>query len=208
MSIRYQGADLRNVHLENGYTIRRLPDGDEAISIKDVEGLHRAIAEALVDQPTPSDGSRFRFLRKHLKLTQRAAGEKLGVEEQTVSLWERNQLKVPLDADVIMRALVEEAIRGSVAISEILARLNTPDQASHGERLVFAFSEGLGWHLDAGLGRHVPRTTSQSLMRSERLHMPPVEGANWYAVFGERHFGNTFPLTNATDVTTAEAVYA
>ena len=206
MSIRYQGADLGNVHLENGYTTRRLADGEEVISIKDVEGLHQAIAEALIDLPTPSDGSKFRFLRKHLELTQREAGKKLGIEEQTVSLWERNQLEVPRYADLMMRALVQEAVRGCIVFSEILARLNTSAQASHGERLVFAFSEGLGWHLDAGTGPHVPRITSQPRMRNPvMLQTRPVEGANWYAVFGERRFENTFPLTNATEVTTAEA---
>ncbi len=167
MSIRYQGADLGNVHLESGYTIRRLPDGDEAISIKDVEGLHRAIAEALIDQPTPADGSRFRFLRKHLELTQRAAGEKLGIEEQTVSLWERGLLEVPRYADVMMRALVEETTRRSLAISEIIATLNASTQASHSESLVFAFSAELGWHLKTWARQRAPRTTSQTLTSKE-----------------------------------------
>ena len=145
MSIRYRGADLRNIHLRSGYAVRRLPDGSEAIRIEDAEGLHRAIAGALIGRPAPSSGPGFRFLRKHLGLTQAEAGKRLGAEERAVSLWERGRARIPRRADLALRALVGE-----------------PAQAVSWKRLVFAFSEDRAWRLVRLPGRprrysNVPR---------------------------------------------------
>jgi len=100
----YTGCGLENVFLKNGYTIKDTPYG-KAISIDDIEGLHRAIALDILRQKTPMDGQQFRFLRKEQDLTQAELAAILGVSEQTVAAWEK-QKKEPVQvmADISMRA--------------------------------------------------------------------------------------------------------
>ncbi|MBR7539998.1 hypothetical protein KC221_27830, partial [Mycobacterium tuberculosis] len=74
--------------LVNGYEIHATPYG-EAVSIHDVDGLHRAIARAIVRSPKRIDGAEFRFIRKHLDHSQKALAALIGAEEQNVYRWER-----------------------------------------------------------------------------------------------------------------------
>ena len=109
MTYHYTDSGLDRVHLANGYTTHSTPHG-EAISIDDVDGLHRAIARTIVRSPKPIDGAEFRFLRRHLDLSQKAVADLIGAEEQNVYRWEKARTKfVPGMADRLIRLLFQES---------------------------------------------------------------------------------------------------
>lgn len=112
MTYHYKDSGLDRVFLVNGYEVHATPHGD-AVSIHDVDGLHRAIARAVVRSPKPIDGAEFRFLRKHLDLSQKALANLIGAEEQNLYRWERFRSKaVPGMADRLIRVLFQESDDG------------------------------------------------------------------------------------------------
>lgn len=101
----YTGCGLEGIFLKNGYTVKETPYG-KAVSVDDIEGLHRAIAIDIVSQPTPMTGQQFRFLRKEQDLTQEELAAKVRVDAQTVANWEKKgKSEVPGPADIAIRAL-------------------------------------------------------------------------------------------------------
>src|ERR1700738_5263066 len=74
----YRECGLPNVYLVNGYRETETPYG-RGVSIEDVEGLHMAIAQALVEEKPSLTGPEVRFIRKLLELTQTQLAQLLGV---------------------------------------------------------------------------------------------------------------------------------
>lgn len=103
-SYHYVESGLSNVWLKNGFRLVKAKSG-EGVAIEDIEGLNRAIATVLVAEKPRLSGAELRFLRKELGLSQRVFSDLAGVEEQTVSLWERKDDEVPEQADRFVRAL-------------------------------------------------------------------------------------------------------
>jgi DNA-binding transcriptional regulator YiaG len=81
---RYTESGLKNVRLMNGYAIKKTPYG-KAVSIQDLEGLHRAIGSIIAKRPKLT-GPELRFLRKEMGLSQKGLADFVGTSEQTVSL--------------------------------------------------------------------------------------------------------------------------
>jgi DNA-binding transcriptional regulator YiaG len=121
---RYTESGLMNVWLANGYTIRKTKYG-EGVSIRDVEGLHHALAQALANKPRLT-GAEVRFLRKEMGLSQRGLGELLGVTDQAVALWERKG-RLPKTADRLLRLIYVEHDRGNAPIRATIQRINETD---------------------------------------------------------------------------------
>ena len=147
---RYPGAGLPNIYLRNGYDIRETPYG-EAVAIEDVEGLHRAIARDIAFDVAPGivmSGAEFRFLRKELDLSQKRVGALLGVAEQTVSLWERASLDVPVYADVIVRALMREYLSGDAELQKLIHEMSERDRQER-DTARREFAHGREWGLAA-----------------------------------------------------------
>jgi hypothetical protein len=48
----YTESGLSNIYLVNGFTVESI-DGEEYTSISDMNGLHSAIARAIIDSPKP-----------------------------------------------------------------------------------------------------------------------------------------------------------
>lgn len=142
--ILYRGAGLDNVHLSNGYTVRVLASGEEAISIHNLEGLHKAIAEELAGRQGKMDGQTFRFLRKFSDMGQRAIGDVLGVSELSVGNWERNKHDVPGAAAEWLRALVRELTTGNAALREAVDRYNHLDRKMRTLEAELSFEESNG----------------------------------------------------------------
>jgi DNA-binding transcriptional regulator YiaG len=65
----------------------------EGISIKDTEGLHKAIGKWLISLPKPLNGAELRFLRLEMDTTQRHRAGIVGATEQTLRLWEKPRKK-------------------------------------------------------------------------------------------------------------------
>lgn len=122
----YEDCGLRNIFLKNGFSLVETPWG-EAVSIENVEGLHKAIGIALIDRPEPLDGSEFRFLRKELGLSQKRFGGLFGVTDQTVANWEKGNSDLPKYADILIRLLFEETVLGDAKLTEVLNAVNERD---------------------------------------------------------------------------------
>lgn len=121
----YTEGGLTNVWLANGYTIRKTKYG-AGVSIRDVEGLHKALARALSNKPRLT-GAEVRFLRKEMGLSQRGLGELLGVTDQAVALWERKG-RLPKTADRLLRLIYIEHENGNTPIVSFIERLNDMDK--------------------------------------------------------------------------------
>jgi DNA-binding transcriptional regulator YiaG len=134
----YTESGLTNVWLANGFTIRKTKHG-EGVSIHDVDGLHRAIAQALANKPHLT-GAQVRFLRKEMGMSQRGLGEFLGVTDQSVALWERKG-RLPKTADRLLRLIYVEHDKGNAPIVSFIQRINDLDQQDH-EQIIAKEAKG------------------------------------------------------------------
>ena len=128
---RYTESGLKNVWLTNGYTIKDTPYG-KAVSIQDIEGLHRAIGSIIARRPKLT-GPELRFLRKEMGMSQKGMADLVGTSEQTVSLWERRGA-IPKAAERLIKLAYLETIAkegSNVKIKEIIDRLNASDATAH-----------------------------------------------------------------------------
>ena len=125
----YRECGLSNVYLANGFLEVVTSDGP-GIAIEDVEGLHRAIAQALVERKPTLAGVEVRFIRKLLGLTQAKLGAFLGVGEQTVRNWESADAGgVPTQADRGVRLVFRDIThRAPSELPELIARVESERQ--------------------------------------------------------------------------------
>jgi putative transcriptional regulator len=128
----YKESGLDNIYLVNGYEWVKTPRG-KALKIEDVDGLHRAIGLALINEKKSLTGREFRFLRHELNLTQQAVGMMVGVDVQTVGRWERDECEVHGSAERLIKLLYAEKISENPKISELLGRLAELDEALNGD---------------------------------------------------------------------------
>jgi putative transcriptional regulator len=120
----YRESGLPHVFLENGY--RKLKTrGGVSVAIEDVEGLHRAISETIVNEFPFLNGPEVRFLRNYLGLSQVQMAANLGVDEQTIRRWEKLS-RVPKQGEVALRLLFRDMTGGprkKNSLPELLSRL-------------------------------------------------------------------------------------
>ena len=90
----YATCGLDNIWLVDGFEVVNR-SGEELILPEDVEGLHKAIALHLAMYRKPLTGREIRFIRRAIDFTQRELGHSLGVGEQTVARWEKDQVSIP-----------------------------------------------------------------------------------------------------------------
>ena len=146
---RYLGCGLDNVWLRNGYELRKTASGNEVVAIQDVVGLHRAIADNLCEIGRPLSGKEFKFLRKELDMSQRQVASMTGVEEQTVSLWEREAHAVNPAAERLLRSLMKETISGNAEVRALLERFCELDRECRAAERQLEFEAAPGWQLAA-----------------------------------------------------------
>lgn len=87
--VRYEGCGLPNVFLMNGLKPRETPYA-ATIAVDDVEGLHRAIGNALVDKQDAMTGAEFRFFRRLLDFSQKPCSEQFDVDARAIADWEKD----------------------------------------------------------------------------------------------------------------------
>lgn len=131
----YISSGLRNIWLVNGYRVQRTAYG-RAVSIEDVEGLHKAIAKRLVTVKPRLTGAEFRFLRKELDLSQVRLAALFGNDAQTVALWEKTG-RIPRWADRMIRLVHQEYTEGNAKIRALVDRLNNLDKAESRKKWLF-----------------------------------------------------------------------
>lgn len=113
ISYHYKDCGLDNIYLSNGYEIIHDPEFGSAVSIHDVDGLNKAIAESIISCSPFIRGQEVRFLRSQLKLSQTEMGVLLGCDLRTVQRWEekRNDA-IPLTADKFLRLFCSAYLDG------------------------------------------------------------------------------------------------
>lgn len=123
----YTESGLANAWLANGYKVKHTNYGD-SVAIDDIDGLHLAIARNLIEKKGSLTGKEFRFLRTLMGMSQIGIAGMLGVQEQSVSLWERTG-KVPKAQDALHRLIAnEELVKGDVGIAEVIDRINVVER--------------------------------------------------------------------------------
>lgn len=120
--LHYTSCGLRNIWLRNGYAVKQTKYG-KAVSIHNVEGLHKAIGLYLVNNKKSLSGSEVRFLRKELDMSQAQLAQVLGVGETTVRGWENSRTKITKPADRMLRVLYREHVDGDGKVRELVERL-------------------------------------------------------------------------------------
>lgn len=130
---RFADGGLRNVWLANGYTVKRTSYGN-AVAIEDIEGLTQVVCRALARKPGRLDGDEFRYLRLHLRLSQKSLSKLFGNTEQSVANWEKRG-RVPLWADKHIRLLWEAARDGDETVKRVVDRINEVERLIH-QRIV------------------------------------------------------------------------
>lgn len=115
----YTESGLSNVYLKNGFTVEEI-DGEEYTSIDDMNGLHRTIAQAVVDSRKPLTREEFKFLRIELNVSQKMLGTRFGVDEQTIARYEKGQTKIPRTTDAALRTLYMESQEKNNPVSYFL----------------------------------------------------------------------------------------
>lgn len=129
----FTDSGLDNVFLVNGFNEKETPYG-RAVSIEDMEGLHKAIGRWLVNLPKPLNGAELRFLRHELDLSQNKLGRLMGKSEQSIARWEKARDK-PIDpiADRLIRIIYSEYVDGNGPARDMIERLAELDELEHAE---------------------------------------------------------------------------
>lgn len=118
----YIGSGLSNVWLRNGYTTQDTLYG-EAVSIHDMDGLHKTIGLYIINNRPDLDNEEVRFLRKELDLTQLQVANILGVSESTVRNWENGRKPMPKAPGIVLRALYASFVDENGCVREIIDRI-------------------------------------------------------------------------------------
>lgn len=100
----YRGCGLDGIYLLNGY-ITEEHDGEEHVSISDIDGLHLAIGRHLVTHRKGLSPKEIRFLRNTMGLTQGEIAARLGNNSQSVARWEKGECEIPGTAEKLLRAV-------------------------------------------------------------------------------------------------------
>ncbi len=100
----YTESGLNNVYLSNGFTTEAL-DGEDYVSVENIEGLWKAIGLHLVMHQKTLAPEEIKFLRRQMDMTQAELGAFLRVSDQTVARWEKGRVAdgMPGPADVALR---------------------------------------------------------------------------------------------------------
>lgn len=141
----YRECGLDNVWICGGYKIIPGPDGERTISIVDLDGLHKCIAECLIKKSGLLTGAEFRFLRTELDLSQSTMGLLCGREERTVRGWEIGEKPVEEPANTIIRFVYQQRFNPKAQFEEVsrtIRELQALDKQLHELKLK---KTGEGW---------------------------------------------------------------
>lgn len=130
----YTACGLDNVWLANGYKVKATRHGD-AVAVNDVDGLHKLIAQTLIEKKGRLTGKEFRFLRTQLGVSQEALGAMLDFSENAVSLWERKD-GVPSACDQWLRMSVLAKLEGNAKLADAIARTQSVHKLVYQKYLV------------------------------------------------------------------------
>lgn len=125
----YRACGLDNVYLRSGYD-QRTVGGETYTSVQGADDLHLAIAEHLVLRRKVLRGQEVRFLRKFLGWTQADAGDALGISDQSVARYEKDQVPLEGSADRLFRVYVLGKITGKLDPMAVLEEIRQSDSVT------------------------------------------------------------------------------
>ena len=146
--LKYDDCGLENVWLANGYRYEEIEGHGKCLEIDDINGLHRAIAHHLVISRKQLSGAEIRFLRVEMGMSQKRLADCFGVDEQSVSLWERSRRHPSVAAERMLRLLYLEHADGKTGVAEMISRWNEIDRQDEEAAQVFQETEE-GWRMAA-----------------------------------------------------------
>jgi|SRR5690606_62334 len=140
--LRYTLSGLDDVYLMSGWKRVETPYGS-GVTIKDVDGLHRAIGFNLVTQKKALSGAEIRFLRKEMGLTQDELGERVCKSGQQVARWEKSQSEISGSSELLLRVLYLQHLGQHPMLAEIVKQLRAIEDRGN-QRQVFKPTRN-GW---------------------------------------------------------------
>jgi DNA-binding transcriptional regulator YiaG len=146
--LKYDDCGLRNIWLANGYRYEDIEGHGRCLEIDNIESLHRTIAHHLVNYRKRLSGSEIRFLRIEMGMSQKRLADSLGVDEQTVSLWERSKRRPTVAAERMLRLMYLEHADGATKVAEMIEKWNDSDRQEEEARKVFEETRK-GWRMAA-----------------------------------------------------------
>ncbi len=124
----YVASGLPNIYLLNGVSHDDTSYG-KMVTIKSLNGLHRAIGLHIIEKQEQMTGPEFRFLRKQMGLTQVELADMMQVTDQTVANYEKGTTEDFGPADAFMRMayffhIIPDDMRAKIvkAMAEDIAR--------------------------------------------------------------------------------------
>lgn len=139
--LHYTMSGLDNVWLLNGFHIEETPYG-KGTRVEDSEGLHRALANAIVTDKAPMSGRELRFIRKLMGQSQNGLARLLGCSDQRVARWEKGQTIDP-SAERLVRMVTKDWLGDEYHLMQALEELADLDERAHGRRNLLR--EGTEW---------------------------------------------------------------
>lgn len=106
----YTESGLNNVMV---YGVKPCVDdeGDSVVTIKNVRGLHRAIAQEIVTHEAGISGKELRFLRTEMGMTQAELAKIVHYEAQSVARWEKGEFPIAATAEALIRLLAIQRLK-------------------------------------------------------------------------------------------------
>jgi DNA-binding transcriptional regulator YiaG len=116
---RYTESGLDNVIIEGAQVL--VDDAGEAcVTIPNVNGLHKAIAQAIVHRHSAMIGRELRFLRTEMGMTQAELAAFVHREPLAISRWERGENEIDSNAETLIRLHATERLGLSpVPVAEV-----------------------------------------------------------------------------------------
>lgn len=144
----YKDCGLDNIILKNGFTVETI-DGEDFLTVSDLDGLHRAIGLHIVLNRKAPSGKELRFLRGELQMSQADLARVLDVSDQSVARWEKGQSEANGAAVFGLRmiyllSLTSEKKRSKI-MSGIIPRLRKLMQSDETTENIVLFYTGDKW---------------------------------------------------------------
>lgn len=124
----YTECGLDNDHLKNGFVVLDGPEYGKCVSAFNRDGLHKFIGEIIIKRPALLPGTKVRFLRKRLNLSQSAVGFLFGVKELTIARWKKSRTHISRTSDAGLRVLFTEHYNSDGNVKRMLERLAELDK--------------------------------------------------------------------------------